>query len=123
MERVFSMPRRAKYHNTLVRIGNYTFQSAAEAQRYTELCLLLKADLISDLVVHPRYILQEAFNRVENGKMIRERAISYVADFAYIENGVKVVEDVKGFETQAFRLKATIFRRIYPQFDFRIIPA
>lgn len=40
--------------------------------------------------------------------MIKKRRISYVADFRYIERGVVVVEDVKGYDTMVSRLKRAI---------------
>lgn len=34
-----------------------------------------------------------------------ERAVNYIADFVYQENGQKVVEDTKGFKTKDYILK------------------
>jgi len=50
------------------------------------------------------------------------RAAWYEADFQYYDNGI-VVEDVKGKETALFRLKWKLVRRLYPQYDWRIISA
>ena len=47
--------------------------------------------------------------------------IEYVADFKYIENGKKIVEDVKGMQTDVFKLKHKIFEKVYPDLELRII--
>lgn len=47
--------------------------------------------------------------------------LKYVADFAYTEDGISVVEDVKGVRTAVFKLKAEWFQRLYPDIDFRIV--
>ena len=106
----------AKYHNRRVIADGYGFDSQAEFARYGELVLLQQAGAISDLVVHPRYVLLD--------KTPTERATVYVGDFAYTEGGQKqVVEDVKGVETTVFRLKAAMFRRRYPGVELRIVRA
>jgi hypothetical protein len=91
-----------KYGNRHVKADGYDFDSKAEHRRYTELLIEVRAGLISDLCHHPRFDLQPAF--VDNtGK--RHRAIIYEADFSYRDNGVLVVEDVKGVRTKEFILK------------------
>jgi hypothetical protein len=42
-----------------------------------------------------------------------ESAASYVADFTYIENGMFVVEDVKGHRTAEYILKRKLMLRIH----------
>ena len=51
------------------------------------------------------------------------RNITYVADFAYTEKGREVVEDVKGKETVAFRLKQKMFWKTHPELELRIVKA
>jgi len=105
----------SKYHNKPVEIDGYKFDSIAESRRYQELRLLQTAGDISGLVVHPRYVLQEAF---KYGMGI-ERAITYIADFAYCCNsGWTVVEDVKGAKTEVYKIKRKLFIRKYPKFQF-----
>ena len=77
------------------------------------------AGAISNLVVHPTFILQDGFMDALTGE--RHRAITYEGDFQYTENGVTVVEDVKGKATDIFRLKWKMFRKIYPEIEARII--
>ena len=56
------------------------FDSRAEARRYDELMLLLKAGKIRDLRLQPQYTLQEAYTTPEGERI---RAVKYVADFSY----------------------------------------
>ena len=95
----------------------YLFDSAKEAQRYRELKLLERAKQISDLELQPRFLLQESFKK--NGKTYRK--IEYVADFKYIEKGKTKVEDVKGLQTDVFKIKHKLFEKKYPDLELRII--
>lgn len=71
--------------------------SVKEANRWCELNLMLRAGLIRDL---QRQVKFELLPKQEG-----ERAVYYIADFVYIENGAKVVEDVKGCRTEVYKLK------------------
>lgn len=87
-----------KYHNKATKTfdGN-VHDSRKEANRWSQLILLEKAGVISDL---KRQVKYELIPKQEG-----ERAVYYVADFEYIENGQKVVEDVKGYkEGLAYRV-------------------
>lgn len=106
-----------KYRNKKVVIDNIEFDSKREANRYKELKLLLKTNKISDLKLQPRFLLQEGFKK--NGKTFRK--IDYIADFQYIENGKTIVEDVKGMQTDVFKLKHKLFEKKYPDLELRII--
>lgn len=105
-----------KYNAQKTTVAGITFDSKAEAGRYTELKLLEKAGVISGLRLQPVYPLQNGFNR--NGK--RYRPIKYKADFEYIQDNQTVVEDVKGVETEAFKIKKKMFLVKYPDILFRI---
>ena len=106
-----------KYRNKKVIVDDYIFDSIQESRRYKELKLLLKAGKISNLELQPRFLLQDSFKK--NGKTFRK--IEYVADFKYIENGKTIVEDVKGMQTDVFKLKHKIFEKVYPDLELRII--
>jgi len=98
----------------------YVFDSGKECQRYKDLRLLEKALDISDLTVHPKFMLQEGF--MWHGKKIRP--ITYSADFMYQEAADIIVEDVKGgkaTQTQLFKVKVKILKQKYPELDFRIV--
>ena len=82
------------------------YDSKKEAKRAAELKLLEKAGVISNLQEQVVYELIPAQYRIVNGKKkCIERAMKYIADFQYVENGNTVVEDVKGFRTDVYRIK------------------
>jgi hypothetical protein len=107
----------SKYRNKKAQIGMYVFDSIAESKRYKELALLEKAGQIKGLELQPKFLLQEGFKK--NGKTYRK--IEYIADFMYIENGKVIIEDVKGMETDVFKLKRKMFEYKYPGFELRIV--
>ena len=106
-----------KYRNQKTQMDMYVFDSAKEAQRYRELTLLERAGEISNLELQPRFLLQESFKK--NGKTYRK--IEYVADFRYAENGKTIVEDVKGLQTDVFKIKHKLFEKKYPELELKII--
>ena len=103
----------SKYHAIRTTIDGITFASRREAERYQELKLLQMAGEITDLKLQPRFRLMDATNT--------DRGVDYIADFMYTENGVQVVEDVKGVQTRVFRIKAKMFKSKYPQYELRIV--
>lgn len=86
-----------KYHNTKVRAGDEVFDSRHEYNRWCELRLLERAGQITDLKRQVRFELVP--------KQEGERPVYYVADFVYIRDGQKVVEDAKGFKTPEYIIK------------------
>lgn len=106
-----------KYRNKKVQIDMYVFDSIAESKRYKELALLQKVNKIENLQLQPKFLLQESFKK--NGKTYRK--IEYIADFMYEEDGKIIVEDVKGKETDVFKLKHKLFEKKYPALELRII--
>lgn len=73
------------------------FDSVKEFHRWGCLRLLERAGKISDLKRQVKFELIP--------KQDGERAVHYVADFTYYENGKLVVEDCKGYRTDLYRLK------------------
>ena len=100
------------------------YDSVKEYNRWCELQLWQKAGRIKDLSRQIRMLIQESF--VYNGEKIA--AIEYVADFTYIEDGKKVVEDVKHLDpktgkhrfTKDFVLKWKLLKHKYPDYKFII---
>ncbi len=89
----------AKYKNVRTVVGDKVFDSKAEAARYCELMILIRARYIRDLILQPKFPL------IVNGVKI----CTYVADFSYYDmKGNLCVEDVKGFATAVFRLKSKL---------------
>lgn len=111
--------RRSKYNAVPTVADGHRFASKREEQRYQELKLLQFNGDISALELHPRFELQPAFRY--GGKAYG--SIKYTADFSYIEEpGLNfVVEEVKGKEDTAFRIRLRLFLYRYPGTDFRIV--
>lgn len=88
----------SKYGNIKTRTSDgIVHDSMKEANRWCELNLLLKAGKIQDLQRQVKFELIP--------KQDGERAVHYVADFVYVEDGKKIVEDVKGMRTREYKLK------------------
>ena len=104
--------KKSKYRNKKIIIDEIKFDSTKEGKRYLELKQKEKQGEISNLRLQVKYELQPSFKM--NGKTVR--AISYVADFAYKENGNEVIEDVKAskkFQTDVYKLKKKLFEYKY----------
>ncbi len=110
--------KRHKYNAKVVEFDGFRFASKKELKRYLELKTLEKAGKIKDLKLQPIFLLQEGF--YYQGKSIRQ--ITYRADFEYVdEKGNRVVEDVKGFKTDVYKLKKKLFLKKYPDVIFKEI--
>jgi len=90
------------------------YDSAKEAGRAWQLKILERNGEIYDLREQVMFILQDKFKR--DGKS--ERAITYVADFVYMQDGKKIVEDVKGFKTDVYKIKRKMLLFRYPDIVF-----
>lgn len=110
----------SKYHARKVTRGGMTFDSAKEARRFSELSLLQKVGEISDLRCQVKYILIPAQREPDTvgkrggtikGKLL-ERECAYIADFVYKQNGVEIVEDVKGYRDSTAYALFTIKRKL-----------
>ena len=110
--------RRSKYGNRKTVVDGITFDSKKEANRFRELQLLERAGKITALQRQVKYVLiptqREFSNEIykkgahqghfKPGKVL-EKECSYIADFAYIQDGAYVVEDTKGVRTEAYKIK------------------
>lgn len=95
-----------KYHSRKTVIDGQTFDSRKEAARYRELTLLERAGKISGLERQKRYTLIPAqYGSVDGKRRCLERAVTYVADFVYQQDGETVVEDTKGVRTKDYIIK------------------
>lgn len=92
----------SKYRNHTVTVDGITFDSLKEYRRYCELRLLEKAGEITDLQTQVKFVLIPS--QKIGGKVV-ERDCSYLADFVYVQDGKKVVEDTKGFKTKDYIIK------------------
>lgn len=100
-----------KYRNVKVVVDGIEFDSKKEANRYSELKLLERANKIKNLQLQPKFLLQDSFKK--NGKSYK--AITYIADFAYYDNDLKkiVIEDTKGMKTEVYKIKKKMFEYKY----------
>lgn len=110
----------SKYNAKKTTVDDIEFDSKREAERYCELKLLERGKEIRNLVLQPRFLLQDKF-KDKHGKT--HRKIEYVADFLYIDKDDKaIVEDVKGVLTDVYKIKKKMFLKIYDeQYEFREI--
>lgn len=114
------MRRYSKYNAKKTIVDGHPFDSKREAERYCELKLLERGNEIRDLVLQPRFLLQDKFVDKQGDT---HRKIEYVADFLYIDKDDKaIVEDVKGVLTDVYKIKKKMFLKIYDeQYEFREI--
>jgi hypothetical protein len=94
-----------KYNNKKVMKNGLKFDSRKEYDRYYELSMLEKAGVITDLILQPKYLLQKAYKYKDE----TIRAIHYIADFSYMLKGKLIIEDVKGYKTDIYKLKLKLF--------------
>lgn len=114
-----------KYHNRKVTTSDgIQHDSQKEARRWCELRLLERAGKITDLqrqvefeLIPAQYESYERYSKkggkLADGMRLAERKCSYVADFVYIENGVKVVEDTKGVKTKDYIIKRKLMLYVH----------
>lgn len=108
--RVVIKRRRSKYQNQRINVDGHTFDSKAEARYYNELKLRKRANDIKDFTLQPRFRLLEGFTKHDK----RHSPIDYVADFQIVHNDGSVeVVDVKGMQTQVFKIKEKLFHNKY----------
>ncbi|MBO7695665.1 MAG: DUF1064 domain-containing protein [Methanobrevibacter sp.] len=103
-----------KYHNVKTYVGKIKFDSKKEANRYLELCMLEKSGMIKNLERQKRFEIVP--------KTDGERAVYYVADFVYEENGKLICEDVKSDATRrdkTYIIKRKLFKYLYKNYEFR----
>lgn len=100
-----SRGRRSKYGAQPVNIDGLRFDSKKEAARWGQLVLMERAGVIQGLRRQVPFVLID--------KSIHGRAIKYVADFSYMQDGVEIVEDAKGYRTEVYKLKRRMMAERY----------
>lgn len=94
-------PKRSKFNN--VKTNGYA--SKKEAARAAVLHNLEKIGAISKLKE------QVSFELVPKQK--GERAVNYIADFTYLQDGKEIVEDVKGRSTAVWVIKRKLMLHVH----------
>ena len=104
---------RNKYRAVKTEVDGIMFDSKREAARYVELKEKLDAGIIQDLKLQPK------FNCIVKGTKV----CTYRADFEYLlvddvgpqgQIGYYVVEDVKGYKTDVYKLKKKLVEALFP---------
>lgn len=102
---------RNKYRNKKVEVQGVKYDSKKEAKITQEILLLEKAGKVRDVVLKPKFDF-----KIE-GETIRYasgRPLTYTADVQYfdIEKDKLIVVDIKGFETDVFKIKRALMKHI-----------
>jgi hypothetical protein len=100
-----NLQRQHKYNAKRTVVDGHSFPSRREANRYAELKLMERGGVVTGLEIQVRYPLEV------NGMLIAH----YVADFKYflVKERLWIVEDVKGFLTDTYRLKKKLVKALY----------
>jgi len=105
----------SKYRIRKVARGGTVFDSKAESERYLELSLMEKAGVIEALHYHGI--------RFHLGVSDKGKAITYIPDFTYIEDGRLIAEEVKGVRVRDWPVRAALFKDKFPEWELRVIKA
>lgn len=94
---------KSKYNNVRTRVEHLdrSFPSGWEAERAGELSMLEKSGVIEGLRFQPQTYLSDA-------------KVGYKVDFFYRQNGIDIYEEVKGKETEEYRIKRLLWHRYGP---------
>jgi hypothetical protein len=91
------------------------FASTGEYRRWKELETMARAGLISNVERQPKFplVINGQPVVIRSAKVPNGRRCVYTADAAYDENGERVVEDFKGYDTDIARLRRAVVEAIY----------
>ncbi len=101
----FARKTRNKYGAKKTQVGEVTFDSKKEAQRFMELQLLERAGEITDL---RRQVKIDLIGQYRPMYTRTGRKMRLTADFFYVENGEEVYEDCKGMWTRDFEVRYAV---------------
>ena len=120
----------------------HNFPSKAEALRYLDLKRLKDAGIVKEIELQPVFELQPKYQKccghVWTGPLCKSkmpcglcgkempiiRARVYRADFRVTyADGHQEIEDVKGMETEMFKIKRDFFEFKYPELSIKVVPA
>lgn len=101
----FARKTRTKYGAKKTQVGEVTFDSKKEAQRYMELQLLERAGEISNL---RRQVKIDLMGQHRPLYTRTGRKMRLTIDYAYVEDGVEVLEDSKGVWTRDFEVRYAV---------------
>ena len=114
-----------KYGNKKITVDGVTFDSKKEFARFWDLSMLERAGEISELrrqvpfvLIPAQYEEYERYSKktgksLKDGRRMLERECTYLADFVYIQNGERVVEDTKGVRTKDYIIKRKLMLHVH----------
>ena len=102
-EEEVKIKKRSKYNNVKVEFDNILFDSQKECNVYIALRMRLVAGEITDLKLQIPYELNEGGSH----------SYKYFSDFTYLEKGILVVADAKGFRTAVYKKKKRLMQKVY----------
>ncbi len=109
-----SRAKRPKYGNSKIEFQGMKFDSKKELKRYLELKDFEQRGLIYDLELQVSFELAPSVRLKEEPRA--KPALRYVADFVYILNGEKIIEDVKSAITRkdsVYRIKKHLMKSVH----------
>lgn len=104
----------SKFKNQKMVIDGFKFDSKKEGKRYCDLKILQRAGQIHDLQMQVSFELMVGV-KFENEKR-KKPDMRYIADFTYMQGGLKIVEDVKSCATRrlpAYRQKKHLMKSVH----------
>ena len=101
----FARKTRNKYGAKKTQVGEITFDSKKEAQRYMELQLLERAGEITNL---RRQVKIDLIGQYRPMYTRTGRKMRLTVDFAYVEDNIEVLEDAKGMWTRDFEVRYAV---------------
>jgi hypothetical protein len=106
-------PKPSKYNSKRIHVDGVLFDSKKEADYYGDLKLQLKAGAIKGFCRQPEFILTAGFGN--------RKPVTYKADFIVFNlDGTADVIDVKGVETEVFKIKKKLFADKFPELELKI---
>jgi hypothetical protein len=113
LKRPGALPKRPKYGNKRVVLGEQHFDSQAEAARWVELVRLQERGKIRDLRRQVSYQLVPSVRLL--GSKRATPALRYIADFGYVmvDSGKSITEDTKGVLTAVYKVKRHLMKAIF----------
>lgn len=100
-----------KYNAVRIEVDGHKFASKREASHYQELKLFERAGDIHGLKLQPKFWFMHQsgeYLKIRSKGYPNGRRVSYIADFEFVRNNKRVVQDVKGFDTDVSRLKRSM---------------
>lgn len=99
--------RKNKYNAKKTVVDGITFDSKKEASRWLELKLLERSGKISDL---KRQVPIDLMGGKGPVKTKTGRKMKLTFDFSYVENGLLILEDSKGFPTRDYEVRVAVVK-------------